>query len=97
METIDISVVSELDLILGFYFEERDTAYRAVVIDITLIWSVLIFLRVEKFVESSSREGGRSGSWSFRHLVEIVPLQISSKRERSGLGWRCFEHRGILS
>jgi hypothetical protein len=58
METVDVSVMSELDLVLGFYFQEGDTTCWAIVIDVTLVGSVLIFLRIKEFVEPSSGEGG---------------------------------------
>jgi hypothetical protein len=58
METVDVSVMSKLDLVLGLYFEKWDTTCWAIVIDVTLVWSVLISLRVKEFVEPSSREGG---------------------------------------
>jgi hypothetical protein len=58
LKTVYVSVVSELDLILGFYFEERDTTCRTIVIDITLVRSIGVFLRVKEFVESASGKGG---------------------------------------
>ena len=74
METIHVSIMCELDLILWFYFKERDRIHGTVIVGITLVWGVLTLVRVEEFVESSFGEGGRGSLRSFRYLVEIVPL-----------------------
>jgi hypothetical protein len=56
MQTVDISVMGELNLILWYYLEKRNMSYGTIVVDVTLIWRILAII-IEEFAESSLWEG----------------------------------------
>ena len=60
MQTVDVPVMSELDLILWFYLKERHISRCTVIVNVALIRGIG-FLGVEEFIESAHWEGERRG------------------------------------